>query len=390
MTEKRKLRVLLMTLEPPELHTGVRIILHRHLVQDPPFDLKVIVNRGAATETATVDLLLEFPPWLDRLRRTRLNPWVKDFENLVWPYLPNRAVWKVAEEFRPDVVLTIADHNLSYLAERVARRLKVPLAVMFLDWFPVMKGRFGHRWTQGLMSRRFRNLYKRCDLAFCTSDGMQQVLGPHANSHVIYPIGGKHKVTERRRDGSEGKFRLVYVGSVENFYGRMHCALIEQLKQHQDLELRIGGPQADWPREILEDAKRRGIYLGFVPPERAAQELADADALLVVMSFEKEHELFMRTSFTTKFLDYAAFGKPIILWGPDYCTPSMLARREDRALVVSDPSPSKVVDALVAFRSIPELLEKYSAAAQRLHSTVFSPERLQSVFTEQIEKLVER
>ena len=44
------------------------------------------------------------------------------------------------------------------------------------------------------------------------------------------------------------------------------------------------------------------------------------------MSFEKEHELFMRTSFTTKFLDYVAFGKPVILWGPEYCTPVRVAR----------------------------------------------------------------
>ena len=387
MSDSRKLRVLLMTLEPPELHTGVRIILHRHLVQDPPFDLKVIANRGPATETATVDLLVEFPPWLDRLRRTRLNRWVKDFENLVWPYLPNRAVWKMAKEFNPDVVLTIADHNLSYLAERVARRLKVPLAVMFLDWFPVMKGRFGHTWTQGLMSRRYRTLYRRCDLAFCTSDGMQEMLGPHDNSHVIYPIGGKHKIPERKRDSHDGKFRLVYVGSVENFYGRMHCALIEGLKGRGDLEIRIGGPQADWPRDALEEATRRGIYLGFVPSERASQELADADALLVVMSFEKEHELFMKTSFTTKFLDYAAFGKPIILWGPDYCTPSKLARREDAALVVNDPDPRKVVAALEAIRESPELAEKYAAASRRLHNTVFDPDRLQSVFTERIHKL---
>src|SRR5437868_15093774 len=38
-----------------------------------------------------------------------------------------------------------------------------------------------------------------------------------------------------------------------------------------------------------------------------AKVVAGADALLVVMSFEKEHELCMRTSFRTKFLDYVAF-----------------------------------------------------------------------------------
>ena len=62
--------------------------------------------------------------------------------------------------------------------------------------------------------------------------------------------------------------------------------------------------------------------------------MAGADALLVVMSFEKEHELFMRTSFTTKFLDYVAFGKPVILWGPEYCTPVRVARKHGGAVAV--------------------------------------------------------
>ncbi len=58
-------------------------------------------------------------------------------------------------------------------------------------------------------------------------------------------------------------------------------------------------------------------------------------ALLSVISFEKEHELFMRRSFTTKFLDYVAFGKPVIFWGPEYCTPARVAREHGGAAVVS-------------------------------------------------------
>ncbi len=73
--------------------------------------------------------------------------------------------------------------------------------------------------------------------------------------------------------------------------------------------------------------------------EEAAEVLASADALLSVMSFEKEHELFMRTSFTTKFLDYVAFGKPVILWGPEYCTPVRVARERGGAAVVTTDDP---------------------------------------------------
>src|SRR2546430_7449988 len=115
----------------------------------------------------------------------------------------------------------------------------------------------------------------------------------------------------------------------------MVCALVEKMETTKDFEIIVVGPDADWPVELLERAKGNGVYLGFKSPEQAANVMASADALLVVMSFEKEHELFMRTSFTTKFLDYVAFGKPVILWGPESCTPVRVARENGGAAVVS-------------------------------------------------------
>jgi glycosyltransferase involved in cell wall biosynthesis len=264
----------------------------------------------------------------------------------------------------------------------------LPLVGLFLDWFPVMKGHYGHKSTQSILSRRLRELYAACDLAFCTSDGMQEVLGPHPNSHVIYPMPGRHSVPEKFWPASAGKFRLVYVGSVENFYGRMLCSLIEKAETTNDLEIVVVGPNADWPEELLERARANGVYLGFKSPDRAADVMAGADALLVVMSFEKQHELFMRTSFTTKFLDYVAFGKPVILWGPKYCTPVRVARKHGGAAVVS----TSVADAVVALcRQIAEdtaWKEKLSQEALQLHQTLFDPDRLQAIFVGEIEKIV--
>ena len=111
--------------------------------------------------------------------------------------------------------------------------------------------------------------------------------------------------------------------------------LSKKSKPRSDLEIIVVGPNADWPKQFLDRARATGIYLGFKPPEEAAEVLASADALLAVMSFEREHELFMRTSFTTKFLDYVAFGKPVILWGPEYCGPVRVAREHGGAAVVS-------------------------------------------------------
>jgi glycosyltransferase involved in cell wall biosynthesis len=365
--------------------------VHRHLVERKPFELHVASDADFA-EDLLVHTRLRLPYLIHRLRKSRfgpqLAPWIADYQNFVWPLATNQALEKAIQDVKPHLLLVLADHSLSKLAHRSARKHGLPLVGLFLDWVPVMKAHFGHRWTRPALSRWFRRFYRECDLAFCTSDGMKEVLGAHPNSHVIYPMPGRHRVPEKSCPPSNEKFRLVYVGSVENFYGRMLCSLIEKIEATNDLEIIVVGPNADWPVELLQRAKAKGIYLGFKPPEEAAEVLAGADALLVVMSFESEHELFMRTSFTTKFLDYVAFGKPVILWGPGYCAPVRVARQHGGAAVVTSSDADAVVSLCREIAGIAAWREQLSQEAKRLHQSLFNPERLQEIFVGEIEKLV--
>jgi hypothetical protein len=386
-------RVLLVSIVPPRNDCGVRIVMYRHFIERSPFELHVASNADFA-KGLVIHTQLRLPYLVHRLRKSRFGPrlaaWITDYENFIWPLTANDALEKAVEKFQPEVILTLAECGLCHIARKTAQRHRIPLAGLFLDWFPVMKGHYGHKWTQGILSQRYRELYATCDLAFCTSDGMQEMLGPHPNSHVIYPMPGRHVAPEKSWPPRSGKFRVVYVGSVENFYGRMLCSLIEKIEATSDLEIVVVGPNADWPVEVLERAKARGIYLGFKPPEEAAEVLASADALLSVMSFEKEHELFMRTSFTTKFLDYVSFRKPVILWGPEYCTPVRVAREHGGAAVISKSDADAVVALSRQIAADSAVSGKLSDEALQLHQTLFNPDRLQEAFVSEIQKLAAR
>jgi glycosyltransferase involved in cell wall biosynthesis len=389
MTIRR--RILLVSIVPPKNDCGVRIVMHRMLVERSPFELHVASNADFA-EGLLVHTPLRLPHAVYRLRKSRFGPrvaaWVADYENFIWPLTANRALEAAVKDFNPDAVVTLAECGLCHVARKTAQRHGLPLVGLFLDWFPVMKDHYGHKSTQPILSRRYRELYAACDLAVCTSDGMQEVLGPHPNSHVIYPMPGRYGVPEKSSPSSGGKFRLVYVGSVQNFYGRMLCSLVERIEATKDLEIIVVGPDADWPAEVLKRAKANGTYLGFKSPEEAAGLMASADALLVVMSFESEHELFMRTSFTTKFLDYVAFGKPVILWGPDYCTPVRVARKHGGAVVVNRNNAEAIISACRQTAGDEARCEQLSQEAVRLHQTLFNPDRLEAIFVGQIEKLI--
>ncbi len=368
--------------------------MHRHLVEGNPFKLHVASNADFE-DGLLVHTPLRLPYLIHRLRKSRFGPrlaaWITDYENFIWPLTADGALEEAVQRFKPDVVLTLAECGLCHIARKTARRHGLPLAGLFLDWFPMTKGHYGHEWTRGILSRRYRELYAACNLAFCTSEGMQEMLGPHPNSHVIYPMPGKHRVpVENSWPRSNGKFRLVYVGgAVDNFYGRMLCSLFEKIGPTSDLEIIVVGPGADWPKQLVERARATGTYLGFKPPEEAAAVLASADALLVVMSFDKEHELFMRTSFRTKFLDYVAFGKPVILWGPEYCTPVRVARKHGGAAIVSSSDADAVVSLCRQIAADSALSEKLSNEALQLHQTLFNPDRLQNIFVQKITELVD-
>lgn len=384
------MRVLLASIIPPRNDGGCRILMHRHMVERTPFELHVASSADFANDLL-VHTQLRLPYLVNRLRKSRFGPqvglWIMDYGNFVWPLQQNHDLEEAIQKFQPDVLLTLAETSVSHLALKAAARHKLPLVGLFWDWFPIMKPHYGHRWAQNTLSRRYRDLYSACDLAFCISDGMKEVLGPHPNSHVVYPIAGRHRVSKSASPRKTSKFRMVYVGSVQSFYGRMLSALIERMESEPHLEIIVVGGDADWPVHIVEKARKKGVYLGYLPPEKSAQVLAEADALLVVMSFEKEHELFMRTSFTTKFVDYTTFNKPIILWAPDYCAPMYLVRREGGALPVNNPSTEAVIDALHSVASDPGLRANLVREAHKLSTTTFNPDRLQDIFVSEIQSL---
>jgi hypothetical protein len=384
------MRVLLASIVPPRNDSGARVLMHRYLVERKPFELHVASNADFE-ENLLIHTPIRFSWLVEKIRKSRFGPkWrarFVDFQNFLWPFLNCRALQDAIDQFRPDVILTLAEPSLSWIALRCAKRRGIPFAAFFMDWFPIMDGHFGLPATKRLLDRRFRQLYQQSDLAFCICGGMQRELGPHRNSHVLYPIAGNYNLPKKSENKKTGKFRLVYVGTPLGFYGRMLQGLVDPILQSGDLELRIVGPFSDWDEGIRERACGAGMCLGYKPPEEAAAELRDADALLMVMSFEREHELFMRTSFNTKFADYTVFEKPIIFWAPEYAAPMEVARHPNATVVVDRPDPGLVVEAARRLARSAEERQRLVEGARALRRGVLNPEGIQEKFVGEMERL---
>jgi|LakMenE18May11ns_1017448.scaffolds.fasta_scaffold9950221_1 glycosyltransferase involved in cell wall biosynthesis len=372
--------------------------MERHFIDHHDVELFVATSEGFS-HPQIPSLQLDPPELWQRIQQTRYCRAVHNVELLVQSRWLPASLLAAAHTFKPEAIFTVADLTLSEWARLLAQRLDIPLIVNYQDWWP--RGQFyyplevPYPWLVPLLERRFRRLYQQAALAFCTSEGMRDFLGHHPNSHVLYPIGdGKQAMPPSVANSTQEqslpiqKRQLVYTGTAFGSYGQMLLKLAELLKRHSGWELVIYGKQPDWPEELLAEAQRSGLYRGFLPFSQIRSVLAKADACLSVMSFDPALEVMMRTSFTTKVLDYCSAARPIIMWGPAFCSPIRLIEKHQSGFTVITPEPEAVLACLARLDREPELAEQLSYQASWLAAHDLSHDSIHGVFTGQINQLL--
>ena len=337
-------------------------------------------------------LLFQPSSLLRRLFRTRLLPWLYGPHLLTAYGRVPQSVWKAAAKFKPDLVFTIAgswDYS-ALVAQQVARQLRKPLVASFNDWFnygwfpakPIYKG---------MIERRFRNFYRESDLALCTSEGMHEALGEHPNAHILYPIGAP--LADNSTDfipffKTTRNFIVAFAGSLGDWYGPMMENLVKTSEQQAlPLEFRIYGGNPAWSQDFHIHAKTQNIYRGHLPFEKLRQEIHAADALILPMGFGDECAQVERTSFKTKFLDYLSYQKPIVVWGPDYCSASRVAREFDSADICNEGNASACLKIIIALRESPNRQINIVANARKMYDDRFHPDKIHSGLVSQLRAL---
>jgi glycosyltransferase involved in cell wall biosynthesis len=392
-------RIFYLARTVPSLVSGATLAMKRHFVDHDDVQL-FIATTEPFSHPGIPSIKLQLPELWQRLKQTRYCRVLHNAEILsqtLW--LPPTLI-KSVRSFQPDAIFTVADLTLSEWARLLAKCTGIPLIVNFQDWWPRGQFYYNHEvpfpWLVPLLERRFARLYRQSALSFCTSEGMREFLGPHPNSHVLYPIGDKQQVTPfmpsewRVTPGTDRRRKqLIYTGTAFGSYGRMLLKLADQLITHTSWKLVIYGKQPDWPDHVLAAAISSGLYRGFLPFDQLRAVLSTADACLSVMSFDSELELMMRTSFTTKVLDYCTAGRPIIMWGPAFCSPSRLIKKHQSGLTVTTPDPSGVLACLERLDHEPELDQELASQASWLAANILSHDNIHAVFINQINQLLE-
>src|SRR5207248_355036 len=220
---------------------------------------------------------------------------------------------------------------------------------------------------------------------------MLEALGPHPNAHVLYPIGSSWLDTNREfipftPDGKPAT--VFFAGSLSAWYGPMLERLV-QASSNSHLRFEIFGSNASWSRDFHSSARAAGVYRGQVAFDRLKTHAQEADLLLLLMGFGDECAQIERTSFKTKFLDYLTFQKPIVIWGPEYCSAVRVAREFDAGECYTSSDAAGCIAALENLARSSERQTQLVANARRMYQSRFEPSRIHAVLLRECEKLVQ-
>jgi len=390
----KSIRVFYLSYTPPVPTWGGAMSFYRHFVERSDFEVFVATDSMEVQEYEVPYRFLRFdaPKWLERVVHTRLYRWFWHYKQLIAGYFVPDEVWQAARAFQPDFIFTIAGswNWTARMAQRVAGRLRVPLVASFNDWFDF--GVMMHPSFRSSIERAFRRFYRDCDLAFCTSEGMLEALGPHPNAHVLYPTGSSMLDNKREFIPFTDAGRpatVLFAGSLSAWYGPM----LEQLVQRNSdsrLRFEIFGSNASWSREFDIAARADGVYKEQVSFDRLRMYAQEADLLLLPMGFGDECAQIERTSFKTKFLDYLTFQKPIVIWGPEYCSAVRAAREFDAAECYTSPDAAGCIATLRNVAHNAERQKQLVTNAHRMYHSRFEPSQIHAVLLRECEKLVRR
>ena len=392
-----KLRVLILSDVIPVQRSGAGCLtMYRHFILNQDFEVAV----AAARDFKIADVptfRIQQDRVTERLRKTRFSRLVRNSDFIRnWHLLPS-GLTSFAKSFKPDVIFSVVDDIHMGLAWRLSRKLGVPLAVDFQDLFAVSnfypKIVSPYPWVKNYLLNKYCFLNRESDIVFHVGEGMHDWFGNEARGDILYPMASEleRPTTEQENHGEEDTpFRILYTGNSRGAYGKMVLRFAKTTIDDPTIDFRIYALGTDIPGDELARLEEAGIYRGYLPFQELMSEMEQADAFLLVMGFEDNERAFVSTCFNTKWVDYVSFGKPIIVWGPEYASASRFANKQEAALAISTNDAEEVLSAFRRISNDSDLASQLGAGATLAAKGPLSPRRLQDLLKNRLISFVKQ
>lgn len=357
------------------------------LLRDYPVERLLLVQPFAASHDSHRRLpnvkYVDVKMWSHRLLYSR-------FTRLYRSWLMRKAkgqgnsIGRAIGEFEPTAVLTVAHGVIWIAAAAYARQQNLPLYLIVHDHWP--------RIFNCLLSDRefskslFRDVTRQAAKVFCVSPAMlehyDQSYGVRGcllyPSQSVNPVGTE---VQTRSGSAESTLTLAFAGTINSDGYAALLRLVAVALHNRNGKLLLFGPHTEASLKIwglnLPGVENRGL----IDSDNIASHLiTEADVLLVAMSFGDDEKDNMTFGFPSKIAEYSATGRPMLIFGPEYCSAVQWARQHPGvAEVVTSETGDELGAALTRLASA-EFRISLGQRALELGRQLFSPAQVEHVF----------
>jgi hypothetical protein len=358
---------------------GGEVVLYRHFVERQLYNFKII----------DPEVFLPRQKWKkklrsigERLERTRLAAYIYPFKPFYDFFDINQVLDSYATN-KPLFIVTVAHNRMCYRAQRLSKKLNIPLVTFFHDWFPAST--VCAKWLNFFIVKEFRNLYHHSTIALCVSEQIKKKLGQHPFSIVLPPIPSKIEGDFHQKPIElSGKFTILYAGFCGGNYKPMLEKVINLAASFNLFELYIAGERSN---ELKVHEKPNVRILGFIEHTDLLEYIRKSDFLLTLIPFDKTMKEHYSTHFPSKLIEYAGYRRPIIIWGPSYSTAIQWGKQNNSAIVIEDSSEAAFVETIKNLNN--DLLNQVTYNARRFYDLNWEPEIIQNRLIDCLNKIYE-
>lgn len=353
---------------------GPRIL--RALLEDAPQEyISICTSHKPPDNIHDREIHLPSRPHFGRIESTRLRKYLQlDRLDVLRADSFKRKLVKVFREASVSVVHAIPHGIDFWYAFEVASALGIPYVLNVHD---DLEYNIGERPYYQTARTRFEQVWREAHHRFVISDAMGEAYSSQiANRpYDVVTDGLKPAAIAAQTSEVSDKLTFYFMGSMHLTYHENVRSLFEAIDTFNADEatfvIRGSRCPVESPKSLQIDERP------FAAEDIVRSDFQEVDILYLPLPFGKEHESFVRYSFSTKLISYLGSGVPILYHGPGYAAVAKILSDNGAAAFASSIEAKEVWHAV---KKIKHNGNSISDNALKLAARRFDMRKIKSVF----------
>ncbi|MFC2096250.1 glycosyltransferase [Bacteroidota bacterium] len=293
-------------------------------------------------------------------------------------------------DFNPEIIYSqLGKLELIYIVNEIKKEFKIPLAIHFMDDWPLSLGRGPlKKYWKKKIDKNLRHLLRNTDISFAISEGMKDAYTFRYQKEFSCfhnPIDPtKWKIQLNVSTNVNKEYSILYTGRIRRNHSKSIFDLIKVIGRLKKRGILINFDiyTNDWNSRLtikLSQNKNVNIY-SSISHLNIPDLLIKYDLLFLPLEFSSWSQQFVKYSMPTKAPEYMISGVPIFIYAPEQTELVRHARLNNWAFINSDNNLTELENKLLESLKDKKIRIQISSNAIKYATNNYSSEKVLNNF----------